>query len=156
MEELKLANCYAFTDGSFNAETEVWGFGGFLVKNGEEVAELQGHGKEFAKSRNVAGEVNGAIAAIKKAIELGIEDLTIYYDYMGIEQWAVKAIESIKPSDDSMTGWKANEDISLAYVEALKTAEGKINLRFEHVKAHTGIPGNERADRLAKEACGVE
>ena len=38
--------------------------------------------------RNVAGEVLGSMAAIEKAVELGLEELSIYYDYMGIEMWA--------------------------------------------------------------------
>ena len=40
---------------------------------------------EMATMRNVAGEIKGAEAAVKKAIELGIKELVIYYDYMGIE-----------------------------------------------------------------------
>ena len=41
--------------------------------------------------RNVAGEVLGSMAAVKEAVAMGLTDLTIYYDYMGIEMWATGA-----------------------------------------------------------------
>ena len=37
---------------------------------------------------NVAGEICGAVAAIKKALEKKYSSITIYYDYIGIEAWA--------------------------------------------------------------------
>ena len=38
--------------------------------------------------RNVGGVLCGSMAAIRKAVELGLPEVTIYYDYMGIEMWA--------------------------------------------------------------------
>ena len=32
----------------------------------------------------------------------------------------------------------------------------KLKVNFVHVKAHTGIPGNEAADRMAKAEVGIE
>ena len=77
---------YAFVDGSFNKATHTYGYGGFLVTDYEKYV-LQGadNDAEMATMRNVAGEIKGAEAAVKKAIELGIKELVIYYDYMGIE-----------------------------------------------------------------------
>ena len=62
---------YAFTDGSFDSTTGIFGYGGFLVSGGREYI-LQGSSDdpELAASWNVAGETFGAIAAIKKAREL--------------------------------------------------------------------------------------
>lgn len=37
-----------------------------------------------------------SMAAIEKALELGLKDLTIYYDYMGIEMWAKDSGSAIK------------------------------------------------------------
>ena len=53
---------------------------------------LQGCGadKSLLKIRNIAGELAGAKAAINKAISLGLKEITILYDYMGIEKWASK------------------------------------------------------------------
>ena len=39
-----------------------------------------GNDADMASMRNVAGEVLGSMAAVKKAIELGIRSLDIYYD----------------------------------------------------------------------------
>ena len=64
--------------------------------------------------RNVAGEVLGSMAAIEKAVELGLEELSIYYDYMGIEMWA-KGL------------WKRNKKGTIAYYDYVQSV--KIRLR---------------------------
>lgn len=134
---------YAFTDGSYNVKTEVYGYGGFLVAEGERHI-LQGSGSdpELASMRNVAGEIMGSEAAVRKAMELGLEELTIYYDYAGIEQWATG-------------GWKTNKEGTRRYKEFFESVKGKIDVTFVKVRGHAGIEGNEEADRLAKEAAGV-
>jgi ribonuclease HI len=38
---------------------------------------------------NVAGEILGSMAAVEKAIELGVKSVDIYFDYMGIRAWAL-------------------------------------------------------------------
>ena len=134
---------YAFVDGSYNTATQVYGYGGFLV-HGETKELLQGSGSEpdMASMRNVAGEVLGSMAAIEKAIELGLPELTIYYDYMGIEMWA--------------TGeWKRNKKGTIAYYEYVNSVRDQITLHFVKVKGHSGVAGNEEADRLAKAAVGI-
>ena len=106
---------------------------------------LQGAGKEpeMASMRNVAGEVLGSMAAIEKALELGLKDLTIYYDYMGIEMWATGA-------------WKCNKKGTAAYRDYVASVRNVIVIRFVKVKGHSGIDGNEEADMLAKQAVGNE
>jgi ribonuclease HI len=134
---------YSFVDGSFNQATGVYGYGGFLVHNGEKYM-LSGSGSdaEMASMRNVAGEVLGSMAAVEKALELGITSLDIYYDYMGISMWA--------------TGeWKRNKKGTIAYYDYIQSVKDKISLRFVKVEAHTGVEGNEEADRLAKQAVGL-
>jgi ribonuclease HI len=143
---LVLPEVYAFTDGSFNKfkKPPVYGYGGFLhYSDHEEDIPLRGHGTDerFAASWNVAGEVFGAIAAMEKALELGLEELTLIYDYEGVEKW--------------LTGvWQANKPISQAYVKAYKEIAPRLKMHFIHVDAHTGVPGNELADQMAKEEAG--
>ena len=135
---------YAFVDGSYNVVTGVYGYGGFLVSGGQKHI-LQGAGdeEEMASMRNVAGEILGSMAAVEKALELGIKELVMYYDYMGIEMWATGA-------------WKRNKTGTIAYYDYMQSIKSQINITFEKVKGHSGIEGNEEADRLAKEAAGVE
>ena len=91
-EEQKEPENYAFVDGSFNSATSVYGYGGFLVTKGERhVISGSGNDPQMASMRNVAGEVLGSMAAVKEAVAMGLTDLTIYYDYMGIEMWATGA-----------------------------------------------------------------
>lgn len=135
---------YAFVDGSFNPQTNVYGCGGFIFdENNERYPILaKGEDEEMASMRNVAGEVLGATLAIQKALELGLSKLTVYYDYEGIEMWATRK-------------WKRNKKGTAQYSDFVASIEDKIKLTFVHVTAHTGIPGNEEADKMAKEAVGI-
>lgn len=84
-----LPDVYAFVDGSYNSAMCIYGYGGFLMVHGEKYV-LQGAGgdRAMASMHNVAGEICGTMAAIEKAIELGLNEIVIYYDYAGIEKWA--------------------------------------------------------------------
>lgn len=136
---------YAFVDGSYNPKTAVSGYGGFLVMPDGTEHVLQGTEErpEWTAMRNVAGEVAGCMAAVQKALELGLTSLHIYYDYMGIEQWAIG-------------GWEARKPETKHYAAFMENAMQRIGIAFHKVAGHTGIPGNERADVLAKQAVGVK
>ena len=143
MEDVMPDNDYAFVDGSFNIATGVYGYGGFLMHDGVRY-ELSGNGsdKEMASMRNVAGEIFGSMAAMEYAVNHGITNLSIYYDYMGISKWC--------------TGeWKANKKGTIAYREYYNKIKTKVNVQFEKVKGHSGDKYNDMADMLAKKACGV-
>lgn len=141
--EKEKSNAFAFVDGSYNSVTKTYGYGGFVVAEGEKhVIQGSGNDAEMASMHNVAGEILGSMAAINKAIELGISHLDIYYDYQGIEMWATG-------------GWKRNKSGTIAYYDFIQSVRGRIDLSFVKVKGHSGVEGNEEADRLAKEAAGI-
>lgn len=134
---------YAFVDGSFNKKTNTYGYGGFIVINGEKII-LNGSGNKVAMAamRNVAGEILGCMAAVEVALVKGLKNLTIYYDYLGIEMWA--------------TGkWKRNKLETTVYHDYMQSVKDEIDIKFVHVKGHTGVAGNEEADKMAKKAVGI-
>lgn len=134
---------YSFVDGSFNSETNTYGCGGFLVVKDKRY-EISGSGcDDLSSMRNVAGEILGARLAVEKAIELNLKEITIYYDYLGIENW--------------VTGkYTAKKEGTILYRDYMQKAKEKIDIKFRKVKGHIGIPGNEEADKLAKKAVGIK
>ena len=134
---------YAFVDGSFNEKTGTYGYGGFLDVNGRRYPVMgSGNEAELSAMRNVAGEIAGSMAAVRKAEELGLREITMLYDYRGIEEWATG-------------GWKTNNPATQAYKDFMNPSQRKVHVIFEKVAAHTGIEGNEMADVMAKNSVGI-
>ena len=134
----------SYVDGSFNEETNTYGYGGILFDgNVDHILQGSGTDKDMARMRNVAGEIEGAKAGILKAKELGLPQLVIAFDYAGIGYWASGR-------------WRRNKDSTKAYYQFVKDAAMDMEIFFRKVKSHSGIQGNEIADTLAKEAVGIK
>lgn len=134
----------AYVDGSYNIKTQQFAYGVVLFHNGEELTFSESFSDpELASMRNVAGEIMGAKKAMEYCIENKISSLEIYYDYAGIEKWC--------------TGeWKTNKSGTIAYKRFFDEASKFVKISFNKVKGHSGDKYNDIADRLAKDALGIE
>ncbi|WP_027108922.1 viroplasmin family protein [Lacticigenium naphthae] len=131
----------AYVDGSFNRKKNQYSYGVVMLKDGQVLDTFYraDNDERYVASFQIAGEVFGALEAIRWAKERHYTSILIHYDYMGIEQWA--------------TGmWKANKPVSKDYIHEYKELAKDITVRFKKEKAHTGIEFNELADQLAKKA----
>lgn len=135
----------AFVDGSYDAVTKKYGFGCVLLTDdGREICENGwGEHPEAVTARNVAGELQGTLTALRRAEEMGYHEVRICHDYTGIAAWY-------------RGEWRANTYVSRQYVAAAEAYRGILNVTFEKIAAHTGVKYNEMADRLAKQAIGIE
>lgn len=139
---LKDDEMVAYVDGSFNSKNRIFGYGVVIFTNSGK-SEYSGCStcEECVDFRNVAGEVYGAVYAMKSAVNLKVKKLYLHYDYTGIKHWA--------------TGeWKRNNILTKRYHDYYNSIIDKLKVQFIKVEAHTGDTFNEEADKLAKEACG--
>lgn len=136
---------HAYIDGSFNARTFKYGSGVVLICNNDVFKEISLVGDDplLAKQRNVAGEMRAAMAAVAYCLKNSIGSITLHYDYTGIEHW----------TDGT---WKRNNEFTKKFHEFMQDAKHQgLNITFRKVKAHSNVKFNDRADELAKEACGL-
>lgn len=135
---------YAYVDGSFDVKTGRYAYGVVLLTHSEEICRNGvGEDREAAKMRNVAGELAGAVYAMEYALKNGYQKLVIFHDYEGIARWA---------KDE----WKANLDSTQKYKLYYTGIKDRVKISFQKVAAHTGDVYNELADRLAKQALGIQ
>ncbi|WP_286934696.1 MULTISPECIES: viroplasmin family protein [Aminobacterium] len=146
LEQIKddLANGYvvAYTDGSYDEASNNYAYGVCIFDHEcNEIALCNKIGyKDFAASRNIAGEVFAVITALDWAVSNGYDKIKIYYDLENIGKWA--------------TGeYDAKSKIAKFYVSKLeKQFKEYIKYEFIKVKAHSNNPYNEKADTLASNA----
>lgn len=146
MKVLENEVLYAYVDGSFNEKEKIAGYGLVLVQNDKVIFKDLGayRSMEMNESKNVFGEIRGALKAVELAIANDFKEITIVYDYMGIECWATDQ-------------WKANKVLTQDYKEFMQKYMKLIDIKFKKVKAHSGEDKyNDMADLLAKKAVGIK
>ncbi len=138
------ADACFYVDGSFNVKTGEYAFGAVLLKDGEMFTFSHKYDDAEASSmRNVAGEIAGAVFAMRYAVKFGIGSIEIFYDYEGIEKWA--------------TGrWKTNLAKTREYAEIYRQLSARVDIKFTKVVGHSGDFYNDMADRLAKNELGIK
>lgn len=138
-KELKFREAIAYVDGSYTPKTNTPTYGVVFINNGQE-NRYSGivEDKSLYSMRNVAGEIEAAIKAMEIAKISGIKKLTIYHDYNGISAWC--------------TGkWKTNKAGTKKYKDLYDQIKKHMDIKFIHVKGHSGDYYNNLADSLAAE-----
>ncbi|MDH5429321.1 MAG: ribonuclease H family protein [Nitrospirota bacterium] len=126
-------SCFPQKDGSLRI-----GWGILIKQAGKEIFRDKGNDipLEAIAHRNVAGEILGILKSLKWCKAHGINKVTLYFDYQGLESWATGT-------------WRAKLPFTQLYAQTVK-ASG-ISIQWVKVKAHSGDPENDIVDQLAKE-----
>ena len=125
-----------YVDGSYIDGAT--GYGAVVLENGSVIDELSGpvDASDVDGTRQVAGELVAVKEALNWCLKHSVKEVSIYFDYLGIEKWA--------------TGqWKANQPLTKEYARFVKNCP--IRIRWHKVDSHTGDRWNDRADALAKQ-----
>ena len=134
----------AYTDGSYDDNLQKYSYGVVIVANdGQTVLDrINGSSSnpKFLSSRNVSGEIFGAIEALNWAVANGHHSICIYHDYEGVKKWISNE-------------WKVNSTISRIYKHIYEDKfKDILQVGFVKVKGHSGDTFNDLADQLAKAA----
>ncbi|MEM8770697.1 MAG: ribonuclease HI [Pseudomonadota bacterium] len=132
-----------YTDGACSGNPGPGGWGVFIMKDGEEISL---NGGEAATTNNRM-EMQAVIEALKATEKKAA--ITLYTDSQyvknGITDWIVGW---------KRNGWKTaarkpvkNKDL---WIELDALVDGRA-IEWRWVKGHSGEPGNERADELARQ-----
>ncbi|MDU1336153.1 MAG: RNase H family protein, partial [Veillonella sp.] len=133
----------AYIDGSYNKGTNTVGAGGVIFLNGtRKTFSFPSTDERYTAFWNVSGELLAAMYVMKYAVDHGIPECSLYYDYMGIEMWATKR-------------WKRNNALTQQYAAFYDSIKNRVRVHFHKVAAHTGDTYNEMADALAKQGAGI-
>ena len=124
-----------YVDGSFQNDSA--GYGAVILRDGQMIVELSGSVPDtlVQGTRNIAGELAAAEKAIEWCQENSVGEVSIFYDYRGIEKWATRE-------------WKTNAPLTRRYAEFVRDCG--VQIHWHKVDGHTGNRWNERADVLAK------
>lgn len=130
---------YAYIDSAYHYELDKFSYAIILTNHEDTIIEKfygSSRSKKYLSSKGIAGEVFGALYAIKYAIQKGFKKVVIHYKYEGLEQWAT-------------LDWNRNKPISMDYQSSLfhyskdiyisvKKGNHKHNLHANHL-AYIGL-----------------
>lgn len=113
----------AYVYGNFNFKKEIWGYAVilFLSPNPADYVYFTRIGDKYLQSKKIAGDVFGALRAIKEATLRGKSRIMVCYDYDGIENWATGAYKKI--------GF-----IGSRYSDTIREYSKSIDIAFQKIK----------------------
>lgn len=142
-----------YTDGSYNKKKYPdyygWAFTA-LDESDNEIDHRSGADNKHLESYQIGGECRAALEVLQYCLENEIYEVDIYHDYAGVRHWA-------------MLEWKTNKPVSRDYMLKFLELQSKLfdqaiaqglkhYVTFHKVKGHSGILGNELADKYASAA----
>ena len=132
----------AYVDGSYNKHIDetIYGAGIVLLHPDNRKETISLKGTKGIELHNVAGELSAAMYAMKQAKDNGYKKLTLYYDYVGIENWL---------NGSWRTKNKYTKLYNQYYIQKIKPY---IEIEFVKIKSHSKNMYNDEADLLAKRA----
>lgn len=142
LEDISLLNkLVAYIDGSYDATNKIYSYGCVFITPTSDIMKISGIGDnpEAALINNVAGELKGALCAVKWAIDNGYKQIQIRHDYEGIAKWVTNK-------------WQAKNDIVKSYVAQMNKYKDQIDIEFQKVTGHSNDTFNDEADKLARQA----
>ena len=124
-------------DGSYR--NGVTSYGAVIRKDGKKIKELSGivDSGLVKGSYQVAGEIKAVTESVNWCMENNVNEVSIYYDYKGLEKWAIGK-------------WKTKKEVSKEYSDFMKSVN--IKIKWVKIESHTGKKWNEYADKLAGRA----
>ena len=118
----KKDSVFAYIDGSYDDSKKAFSYAGIIFNNGKRIEFSDvNDSEELVELRNVAGELFAAMYVMNYAKKNNIKEITIYYDYAGIEMWATNK-------------WKANLKLTRKYSTYSQEIMKDVNIIFSKVK----------------------
>lgn len=133
-----------YTDGACRGNPGPGGWGALLI-SGEHERELKGAEALTTNNRMELTAAIRALAALKRSCEINL-----YTDSQYVRQGITEWIEQWKRRD-----WRTADRKPVKNVDLWQSLEAELErhrVQWHWVKGHAGVPGNERADRLANDA----
>ena len=138
------ARVIIYTDGACRGNPGPGGWGAVLFAGGHE-KEIKGAEPETTNNRMELTAAICALAALKRSC-----DVDLYTDSQYVRKGILEWLAQWKLRD-----WKTADRKPVKNVDLWQALEKEIErhrIEWHWVKGHAGVPGNERADRLANEA----
>lgn len=127
---------HAYVDGSF--QNDCIGYGWVVYRDDKLQAEDWGTVNQFESMQQVVGELKATVEALNWCVSQEVDAVDLHYDFEGIEKWAIGE-------------WKTKNALTKRYANLMESLS--IDVNWVKEEAHTGVIGNERADRLAGKGC---
>ena len=133
-----------YTDGACRGNPGPGGWGAIL-RSGEHEKELKGSEPLTTNNRMELTAAIQALATLKRGC-----DVVLYTDSQYVRKGILEWMAQWKRRDWRTADKKPVKNVDLW--QALDKEIARHKIEWHWVKGHAGVPGNERADRLANEA----